>query len=101
MNIIAQGNGIDSAAGYAQAYTGGGLSDWYLGNRAELYQIYVNRAAVITGSPAEHGFAGQYWTSEEYELDFRRAWNYAVEPASGPWDDLKSGPNPVRPIRAF
>ena len=100
MAIIAQGNGTDSAAGYAQAYRGGGLSDWYLGTRLELYQIYLNRANVITGTSVEHGFAGQYWASEQDGSTY--AWNYLMHPnPGGPWSDRKEGPNAVRPIRSF
>lgn len=100
MAIIAQGNGTDSAAGYAQAYRGGGLSDWYLGTRLELYQIYLNRANVITGTNVEHGFAGQYWASEQDGST--NAWNYLIHPnPGGPWSDRKEGPNSVRPIRSF
>ena len=100
MAIIAQGNGTDSAAGYAQAYRGNGLSDWYLGTRDELYQIYVNRANVITGTDVEHGFAGQYWASEQDGST--NAWNYLIHPnPGGPWSDRKEGPNGVRPIRSF
>jgi hypothetical protein len=97
--IIAQGNGTDSAAGYAQAYRGGGLSDWYLGTRDELYQIYVNRATIITGTELEHGFAGQYWASEQDGST--HAWNYLITTNGGPWSDRKEGPNGVRPIRSF
>ena len=100
MAIIAQGNGTDSAAGYAQAYRGGGLSDWYLGTRLDLYQIYLNRANVITGTSVEHGFAGQYWASEQDGSTY--AWNYLIHPnPGGPWSDRKEGPNYVRPIRSF
>ena len=100
MAIIAQGNGTNSAAGYAQAYRGGGLSDWYLGTRLELYQIYLNRANVITGTDVEHGFAGQYWASEQDGST--NAWNYLIHPnPGGPWSDRKEGPNYVRPIRSF
>jgi hypothetical protein len=99
MAIIAQGNGTNSAAGYAQAYRGNGLSDWYLGTRLELYQIYLNRANVITGTSAEHGFAGQYWASEQDGPT--NAWNYKITDNGGPWSDRKEGPNYVRPIRSF
>jgi hypothetical protein len=97
--IIAQGNGTDSAAGYAQAYRGNGLSDWYLGTRLELYQIYLNRANVITGTSVEHGFLNQYWASEQDGST--HAWNYKITENQGPWSDRKEGPNYVRPIRSF
>jgi hypothetical protein len=96
MAIIAQGNNTNSAAGYAQAYRGNGLSDWYLGTRLELYQIYLNRANVITG---EHGFVNQYWASEQDGPT--NAWNYKITENGGPWSDRKEGPNYVRPIRSF
>jgi hypothetical protein len=94
VRIIAQGNS-DSAAAYAQAYRGGGLSDWYQGSTLEMYQIYVNRAAVIIGS---HGFSGEYWTSTEPNAN--QAYTYDVTNNSGPWPNSKNS-NPVRPIRAF
>jgi hypothetical protein len=97
MAIINQGNS-GSAAAYAQAYRGGGLSDWYLGSTLELYQIYVNRATIITGTAAEHGFAAEYWTSTEANAS--QAYSYDVTINSGPWPNAK-GPNPVRPIRSF
>jgi hypothetical protein len=99
MAIIAQGNGTNSAAGYAHAYGGNGLSDWYLGTRLELYQIYLNRANVITGTSVEHGFVGQYWASEQDGST--HAWNYLITDNGGPWSDRKEGPNAVRPIRSF
>jgi hypothetical protein len=95
--IINQGNS-GSAAAYAQAYRGGGLSDWYLGSTLELYQIYVNRGAVITGTVTSHGFAGEYWTSTEPNAS--QAYSYDVTNNSGPWPNQK-GDNPVRPIRSF
>ena len=97
MAIINQGNS-NSAAAYAQAYRGGGLSDWYLGSTLELYQIYVNRATIITGTAVEHGFSGEYWTSTEPNAS--QAYSYDVTNNSGPWPNAK-GPNPVRPIRSF
>jgi hypothetical protein len=97
MAIINQGNS-GSAAAYAQAYRGGGLSDWYLGSTLEMYQIYVNRAAVIIGTVASHGFAGEYWTSTEASAD--QAYSYDVTNNSGPWNNSKNS-NPVRPIRSF
>jgi hypothetical protein len=97
MAIINQGNS-SSAAAYAQAYRGGGLSDWYLGSTVEMYQIYVNRAAVIIGTVASHGFAGEYWTSTEVSAD--QAYSYDVTNNSGPWNNSKNS-NPVRPIRSF
>ena len=97
MAIINQGNS-GSAAAYAQAYRGGGLSDWYQGSTLEMYQIYVNRAAVIIGTAASHGFAGEYWTSTEVSAS--QAYSYDVTNDSGPWPNSKNS-NPVRPIRSF
>ena len=97
MAIINQGNS-NSAAAYAQAYRGGGLSDWYQGSTLEMYQIYVNRATIITGTAVSHGFAGEYWTSTEANAS--QAYSYDVTNNSGPWPNSKNS-NPVRPIRSF
>jgi hypothetical protein len=98
MAIINQGNS-NSAAAYAQEYRGGSLSDWYLGTRLELYQIYVNRATIFTGTEVINTeFPGEYWTSTEANAS--QAYSYDVTINSGPWPNAK-GPNPVRPIRSF
>jgi hypothetical protein len=99
MAIIAQGNDTNSAAGYAQAYRGGGLSDWYLGTRLELYQIYVNRATIFTGTEVINTeFPGEYWTSTEANAS--QAYSYRIYDNQGPWPNSKTS-NSVRPIRSF
>lgn len=56
----------NSAAAVAQAYRGGGRSDWFLPSRDELAQLYSNRNVV-------GGFSGSfYWSSTEYSADY--AW---------------------------
>ncbi len=57
---------MNSAASVANAYSGGGYSDWFLPGKDELNQLYLNKLAV-------GGFAdGCYWSSSE--LDIYRAW---------------------------
>ena len=98
MAIINQGNS-NSAAAYAQEYRGGSLSDWYLGTRLELYQIYVNRATIFTGTEAiTTEFPGEYWTSTE--ANSSQAYSYRIYDNQGPWPNSKTS-NSVRPIRSF
>ena len=51
INIVTQGNGTTTAAGLARSYTGGGMSDWYLPDNAELNQLCKYSS-------------GQAWTSD-------------------------------------
>ena len=98
MAIINQGNS-NSAAAYAQEYRGGSLSDWYLGTRLELYQIYVNRATIFTGTEVINTeFPGEYWTSTEANAS--QAYSYRIYDNQGPWPNSKTS-NSVRPIRSF
>jgi hypothetical protein len=98
MAIINQGNS-NSAAAYAQEYRGGSLSDWYLGTRLELYQIYVNRATIFTGTEVINTeFPGEYWTSTEANAS--QAYSYRIYDNQGPWPNSKTF-NSVRPIRSF
>ena len=98
MAIINQGNS-NSAAAYAQEYRGGSLSDWYLGTRLELYQIYVNRATIFTGTQVINTeFPGEYWTSTEANAS--QAYSYRIYDNQGPWPNSKTS-NSVRPIRSF
>jgi hypothetical protein len=67
--IIAQNSpGSGYAAGLAQAYTGGGHSDWYLPSKAELNELYLHSAAINTTALANGGTAfasAYYWSSSE------------------------------------
>jgi hypothetical protein len=60
--VTQNGAGVTHAAGLAQAYTGGGYSDWFLPSVDELDKLYQNRAAI-------GGFgvvAPVYWTSTQH-----------------------------------
>ncbi len=64
--IASQGNTGTYAAKIFRDYRGGGYADWYLPSKDELYQLFINRAAV-------GGFAVDfYWCSSEFENNY--AW---------------------------
>lgn len=57
--ISAMGNTGNYAAKTCRDYRGGNYTDWYLPTWNELYQLYVNRAAI-------GGFStGDYWSSSQ------------------------------------
>jgi len=73
--ILAQGNGSTTAAGACRAYTGGGLSDWYLPSTTELVQLqsYVTSSPYSSSSPGlgylrggGYNSYGYYWSSGQY-----------------------------------
>ena len=109
INIVTQGNGTTTAAGLARSYTGGGMSDWYLPDNAELNQLckyssgqaWTSDTTVCTGSASPiAGFAPDYYWSSS-EVDALNAWRQVFSNGSqGP--RLKSENNKhVRPVRAF
>jgi hypothetical protein len=93
--IVAQnGAGTAYAAGLAQAYTGGGFTDWYLPSLTELAYLYTNRALI-------GGFANaSYWSSSEG--DGRDAWMETFTDTTGSQQDFfKSYSDYVRAVRTF
>jgi uncharacterized repeat protein (TIGR02543 family) len=77
-----------------KAYSGGGLTDWFLPSYGELYQLYLNRGSIgisINGS--------YYWSSSQYNNNVS-IWSYEFS-AGNPWYVLKTNSNYVRAIRAF
>ena len=64
MDIVAQGNSdpTKSAAAYAEAYEFGGMTDWFLPSKDELYEIYEQRVAL----EAPAGI--NYWSSSDFDM---------------------------------
>jgi hypothetical protein len=82
------------AAKLATDYRGGGLSDWYLPSKDELYQLHVERGRFPAGSFLDGG----YWASSQTSSS--RA-SVVTMNAGARVDRPKSSSQPVRPIRAF
>jgi len=86
--------GVESAAGVAAGYTGGGLSDWFLPSVDELDALYEQRAVV--GGLASDDF----WSSSQDGDDVDSAWGQGF--GGGLQDDYYKGNDlRVRPVRAF
>ena len=64
MDIVAQGNSdpTKSVAAYAEAYEFGGMTDWFLPSKDELYEIYEQRVAL----EAPAGI--NYWSSSDFDM---------------------------------
>jgi len=91
--IIAQSATAGRAATAARAYTGGGLSDWFLPSQDELNRLFTQRTVV-------GGFATDvpYWSSSQFSAS--GAWLQSF--VSGTQSiDFKTNPYRVRPVRAF
>jgi hypothetical protein len=90
------------AAGVAWAYTNNSKTDWFLPSKAELYELYTNRASV-------GGFEEWYYlsSSENYLSGngtyYITVWGQFF--ASGQELDnglsKGGGPHELRPVRAF
>ena len=87
------GAGTEGAGNVAQAFRGGGLSDWYLPSANEANQLYNNRD-VIGG-----WVSAQYWSSSQSSADKAfNQWNGIAFP----FEAAKSSTTLyVRPVRAF
>jgi hypothetical protein len=90
--MISQSSTALKAGTIARAYTGGGLTDWYLPSKDDLNELYSSRASI-------GGFLGTYyWSSSESSTGnaWLQDWSSFNQSASS-----KSGSNHVRPIRSF
>ena len=89
--IIAAGASGANAAPTCRAYTGGGLTDWFLPSKDELNQLYVQRAYFT--------FLGiNYWSSSQVDTNN----TYAQVPGTGAVNTyIKTSSLAVRAIRAY
>lgn len=93
MSILGVSSTGGRAASSAQAYRGGGLSDWYLPAREELNAMYLN-ASKIGG----FNMLTNYWSSTEF--NGVKAW-YQYFKNGGQYSAQKANNNySVRPVRA-
>ena len=67
--IIAQNSSAGYAATISRAYSGGTLNDWYLPAKAELNQMYIQRASVVIAQNV-------FWTSTEIDATHSWAQNF-------------------------
>ena len=103
----------DYAAGMASAYTGGGLTDWFLPSKDELNAM-CNYSRTWTGTPSTlactgvqndafaagtYGFAVFYYWSSSQTLA-SRAW-CQILPNGFQGNCLKTSTLWVRPVRSF
>jgi hypothetical protein len=93
--IAAQAGNVaaSSAAMTARAYTGGGMTDWYLPSKDELNQLRNNKDAIGGGFHTTN-----YWSSTETNSSnaSKQHFNGSAQGASP-----KSAGESFRPIRAF
>ena len=85
------------AAGMASAYTGGGLTDWFLPSQDELNAMYTY--SLVGGfNSATYGFARDgYWSSTQ-----RTTYTVCYQPFDGGYHaNYKDSTRRVRPVRAF
>jgi hypothetical protein len=62
---------MEGAATVCRNYAGGGFTDWYLPNKAEINKLYINR--IMIG-----GFESTlYWSSSEFDGGY--AWEQDFE----------------------
>jgi uncharacterized repeat protein (TIGR02543 family) len=88
LKIVSQvGAGTSGAGSAARNYRGGGLNDWYLPSRQELFHLYSNRA--ITGAAADYRSSTEFNATTAYfgTGDFTA--------------EVKGQPRRILPIRAF
>jgi hypothetical protein len=88
LKIVSQvGAGTAGAGSAARNYRGGGLNDWYLPSRQELFHLYSNRA--ITGAAADYRSSTEFNATTAYfgTGDFTA--------------EVKGQPRRILPIRAF
>ena len=101
------------AAGMASAYTGGGLTDWFLPSKDELNAM-CNYSRTWTGTPSTlactglqndafaagtYGFASVYYWSSSEAISVV-AWNRYFG-NGGQGNDVKTSTLRVRPVRSY
>ncbi|MFM8792911.1 MAG: hypothetical protein ACKOFX_10680, partial [Solirubrobacterales bacterium] len=103
--------GNQSAAGAAAAYTGGGLSDWFLPSKDELAQLWTqvhNQPGVVGGLATADTSMDRYWSSSQgsdskvsvwYQVFFLE--NAALQAGGQQRQTNKNNEYLMRPIRAF
>ena len=82
----------DGAAVAVHEYRGGGMTDWFLPSKDELFQMYLNLNGIFGLFP------GSYWSSSEF--DGTSVW-YRDMSFGAQWHTSKDTAFYVRPIRAF
>ena len=103
------------AAGMASAYTGGGLTDWFLPSKDELNAM-CNYSLTWTGTPSTlactgdqndafaagtYGFGNvYYWSSSQTSIDAYRAWGQILSNGFQ-GNAIKRSTLRVRPVRSF
>ena len=86
------------AAFSADAYAGGGLTDWFLPSKDELNAMWLH-SQVVGFNTATYGFAsGGYWSSSQDGA--LNAWGQGLV-SGGQVSGPKYGALRVRPVRAF
>jgi predicted RNA-binding protein with TRAM domain/tRNA G37 N-methylase TrmD len=90
------------AAKSARAYTGGGVSDWFLPSIDELLQMYTNRAAIgglVQTTQVGTGIATTtFWSSSEYNSSQSKNWSFLTNGNDNWGKNYGFG---VRPVRMF
>ena len=90
--ISNQGIGTSYAAGLANAYTGGGYTDWFLPSKDELNLMFLQKSLI-------GGFSTNwYWSSTEADggSSMRQSFNTGQQHWNG-----KAANYPIRAVRAF
>jgi len=91
----------NTAADRCANLTLNGYSDWFLPSKDELYQMYVNMAAINTTATTNGGSAfatNDYWSSSEYSS--KDAWEQYFNHGNQGYDSKVNAFN-VRAVRAF
>jgi hypothetical protein len=90
------------ASDTAIAYSGGGLSDWFLPSIDELLQMYTQRVAIGGFKESRRGsttiLTATYWSSTQNSATQARNWSFA-DNGNDNWS--KSLGFNVRPVRSF
>lgn len=90
------------AAKFARAYTGGGVSDWFLPSIDELLQMYANRAAIgglVQTTQVGTGIATTtFWSSSEHNSSQSKNWSFLTNGNDNWGKNYGFG---VRPVRMF